>query len=95
MNTARPEFGAAKARVQKPAKRTKGAPLKTAAKPKPPTKLPKGPSEGSLSPADKVATDTAKYEALAREHGCDLSEEGFNEALKKVGALRRSVVRPT
>ncbi len=33
---------------------------------------------------DKVARDTARYEALAREHGADLSEEGFNEALRKV-----------
>ena len=35
--------------------------------------------------ADRVARDTARYEALAREHGADLSEEGFNEALKKIG----------
>ena len=33
----------------------------------------------------KRATDTARYEALAREHGADLSEEGFNEALRKAG----------
>ena len=32
----------------------------------------------------KVARDTARYEALAREHGADLSEEGFNEAVRKV-----------
>ena len=34
--------------------------------------------------SDKIARDTARYEALAREHGADLSEEGFNEALRKV-----------
>lgn len=34
--------------------------------------------------ATKVAADTARYEAVAREHGADLSEEGFNEALRKV-----------
>ena len=38
--------------------------------------------------ADKVARDTARYEALAREHGADLSEEGFNEALRRVGNRR-------
>ena len=38
-----------------------------------------------LAPADKVVADTARYEALAREHGADLSEEEFNEALRKTG----------
>ena len=33
----------------------------------------------------KRAADVTRYEALAREHGADLSEEGFNEALKKMG----------
>ena len=34
---------------------------------------------------DKVAADTARYEALAREHGADLSKEEFDVALRKVG----------
>ena len=38
--------------------------------------------------ADKIARDTDRYEALAREHGADLSEEGFNEALRKVGRAK-------
>ena len=39
---------------------------------------------GKTPEAARVAQDTARYEALAREHGADLSEEGFNEALRKV-----------
>lgn len=35
--------------------------------------------------AKQRADDTARYEALAREHGADLSEEAFNEALRKMG----------
>ena len=46
----------------------------------PKAKRPKPTEQG----ADKIAADTARYEALAREHGADLSEEGFNEALRKV-----------
>ena len=33
---------------------------------------------------EKIAANTARYEALAREHGADLSEEGFDSVLKKV-----------
>ena len=36
----------------------------------------------------RAMTNLERYEALAREHGADLSEEGFNEALRKVS--RRS-----
>ena len=38
----------------------------------------------------KVERDTARYQALAREHGADLSEEGFNDALRKVSKTRPS-----
>lgn len=31
------------------------------------------------------AEQRAEIERVAREHGADLSEEGFNEALRKVG----------
>ena len=39
---------------------------------------------GTYDKGSKIAADTARYEALAREHGADLSEEGFNEALRKL-----------
>ena len=47
--------------------------------------------EARKSSAKKRAADTARYEALAREHGADLGEEGFNEALKKVGRHKPNV----
>lgn len=54
------------------------------AKPKRTAKRATTPDDG-LTPQERVERDAARYEALAREHGADLGEEGFNEVLKKVG----------
>jgi hypothetical protein len=48
----------------------------------------KGDQRITCANSEKIAADTARYEALAREHSADLSEEGFNEVLRKVGSSR-------
>ena len=53
------------------------------AKPKPTGK--KAAPDDGLTLEERLERDAARYEALAREHGADLSEEGFNEALRKIG----------
>ena len=46
---------------------------------------PKGqPKKKQRSPEEQ----RAEIERVAREHGADLSEEGFNEALKKVAKAK-------
>ncbi len=47
--------------------------------------------EKAATPAEK--RDTARHEALAREHRAELSEEGFNEAQAKVGEAQAKVGR--
>jgi hypothetical protein len=37
---------------------------------------------------ERIERDASRYEALAREHGADLSEEAFSETLRKVGQRR-------
>ena len=56
--------------------------MPTKAKPKSrPTKA----GAGEPVSVEQLERDAARYEAVAREHGADLSEEGFNDALRKIG----------
>lgn len=52
------------------------------------TRSQRAPTEDERHRAEKIARDAGRYQALAREHGAVLSEEGFNEALRKVAQHR-------
>ena len=41
------------------------------------------PRKPRATPKNKVAADTAGYEAIACSHGCDLSVEAFDAARRK------------
>lgn len=57
----------------------------TATKPK---RLKRAAPDDGLTLEERIERDAARYEALAREHGADLSEEAFSETLRKVGQHR-------